>query len=206
MFSERLKELRKEKRVTQINLAKMLDIRQSSISKWESNISYPDFYNQQQLASFFGVSIDYLLGNAENRHESQENFVKSKKIPVYGYINAKAPFDEHQEIIGYEHIDEATAKTGEIFALQIREKNNEPRFLEGDVVICKKQNQVESGQFAVVCVENGRASIKKVQKNANGITLMALNSNFTPIFYSNEQIKNMPVTIYGKIIELRAKI
>lgn len=60
-FSERLKELRAEKGLSQTDLAKQTGISQSAITKWENNVHYP-FGQLIVLAKYFDVSVDYLLG------------------------------------------------------------------------------------------------------------------------------------------------
>lgn len=57
-----LKELRKEKRLTQTELAVELCTTQDTISLWELKKSYPDVLTLIKIAKFFDVSCDYLLG------------------------------------------------------------------------------------------------------------------------------------------------
>lgn len=61
-FKERLKELRLEKELSQIQLAKHLNISQRSVSNWETGVRQPDFETLEKLAKFFAVTTDYLLG------------------------------------------------------------------------------------------------------------------------------------------------
>ena len=62
IFQERIKELRKEKGLLQKDLAKTLKTTNSSISDWEKGRSQPDLQTLANLARFFEVSVDYLLG------------------------------------------------------------------------------------------------------------------------------------------------
>ncbi len=62
LFNERLKELRIEKDLSQTELAKELNVSQRSISSWETGFRQPDFETLEQLAKYFGVTTDYLLG------------------------------------------------------------------------------------------------------------------------------------------------
>lgn len=55
-------------------------------------------------------------------------------------------------------------------------------------------------------VNGNDATFKKVIKSDAGITLQPLNSNYEPVFYSNEQIKKLPVRILGVAKEKRTKI
>ena len=64
VFSERLKDLRIEKGLTQIELAKNLGVSKGVISLWENSLREPGMYSLIQIAKFFDVSIDYLVGLA----------------------------------------------------------------------------------------------------------------------------------------------
>ncbi len=61
-FGERLKELRFDKNVNQIELARALNVSKGIISLWENNLREPKLSNLILLAKFFNVSIDYLAG------------------------------------------------------------------------------------------------------------------------------------------------
>ena len=57
-----IKELRKEKKLTQTQLAELLFVSQDTISLWELGKSLPDVENLVKMTKLFGVSADYLLG------------------------------------------------------------------------------------------------------------------------------------------------
>lgn len=61
-FGEKLKELRKDKNIGQIALAKELGVGKSVISLWENNLCEPTLSKLIAIAQFFEVSIDYLAG------------------------------------------------------------------------------------------------------------------------------------------------
>ena len=61
-FGERLRYLRREKNLGQVQLAKELDVGKSIISSWELGICEPTLSRLIAIARFFGVSIDYLAG------------------------------------------------------------------------------------------------------------------------------------------------
>ena len=61
-FSERLKELRIEKGLSQNSLSKEVGCSQGAIAKWESNLQQPNADTIIMFAKYFDVSTDYLLG------------------------------------------------------------------------------------------------------------------------------------------------
>lgn len=62
IFCERLKELRIEKGVGQVELAAAIDVSKGIISLWENELREPKLSNLVSLAQYFNVSIDYLVG------------------------------------------------------------------------------------------------------------------------------------------------
>lgn len=61
-FKFRLKELRLEKNVSQIEIAKLLNMSKMAISHWENGNSEPSIEQLKILARYFDVSVDYLIG------------------------------------------------------------------------------------------------------------------------------------------------
>lgn len=67
----RLKELRKEKKLTQKELAEETDIPYRTLQRWENGESQIKPEKAEKLADFFGVSVGYLLGYDDNDFEKQ---------------------------------------------------------------------------------------------------------------------------------------
>ena len=62
LFSERLKELRLEKNLSQSEVGKIVNMSKMAISHWESGHSEPSIAQLIELSNFFGVSVDFLIG------------------------------------------------------------------------------------------------------------------------------------------------
>lgn len=78
-FNEKLQELRKQKGITQEELAEMLFVSRSAISKWESGGGYPNIDSLKALSNFYSITIDELLSSdellaiAEEDNKQKEN-------------------------------------------------------------------------------------------------------------------------------------
>lgn len=66
MIGERLKKLRKEKKLTQLEFAKAIGVAESTMSLYENNKRQPDYVTLSKLADYYNVSVDYLLGRVNN--------------------------------------------------------------------------------------------------------------------------------------------
>ena len=143
--------------------------------------------------------------DADAARERWSTVSRSVLIPVLGDVQAGIPIEAIEDILDYEEITPEMAATGDHFGLRIRGQSMEPRFVEGDVIIVRKQPDVDTGDIAVVLVNGNSATVKKIKKSDAGITLIPLNPAFDPMFYSNQEIIELPVCIIGKIVELRGK-
>ena len=200
-FSERLKDLRKKHKITQEDLAKIIGVERSSIGKYESSTTIPSNETLIKIANYFNVSTDYLLGNDKELKTTK----KGKAIPVFSHVAAGVPISAIEDIVDYEEITEDLANSGEYFGIVIKGDSMEPRMTTGDVVIVKSQTTAETGDIAIVMIENENATCKKIKKTPEGIMLISLNPIYEPMFYSNKEIEQLPIKILGKVVELRAK-
>lgn len=193
-----IKALRNSRGLTQAQLASLCGVHQTAVSQWEKGRTYPDKNSIITLSEIFNVSADMIMG-LESRNE------KKNLIPVLGYVRAGIPIEAVQEILDYEEIPESMAASGEHFALRVTGDSMEPRICDGDVVIVRRQSDVDSGDVAVVLVNSMDATIKKIIKKGTSISLVPFNPNYDVTIFSAQEIALLPVTIVGKVVELRGK-
>lgn len=202
-LGDRLRALREQSGKTQRELAALLCINRVSYTQYENNKRTPPPDTLRKLAIIFNVSVDYLLGNDVMKANAAK---KGVKIPVLGRVVAGVPIDAVQEILDYEEITPEMAATGDYFALQVKGASMEPTLRDGDIVIVKKQSTVDSGDIAIVLVNGNDATVKEIKECPAGITLIGHNAAiYTPQFYSNKEIQNLPIQIIGKVVEMRRK-
>lgn len=83
MLAKKIRELRNEKGISQSSLANHLGLTQQAIAKWEKGIAEPDSVTLNKLASFFNVSVDFLLGRTNVRNSNNntdEDFPDDVKV------------------------------------------------------------------------------------------------------------------------------
>ena len=78
-FNEKLQELRKQKELTQEELAEILFVSRTAISKWESGRGYPNIDSLKAIAKFFGVTIDELLSGDDLLTIAEEDTMQREK-------------------------------------------------------------------------------------------------------------------------------
>lgn len=205
-FGVKLKKCRKDMSLSQKEFGQKIGVAESTVSLYESNKRFPDADTLKKISALFEVSLDYLLGNAPAKAAQPKTTGRGVRIPVLGRVVAGIPIEAVEEILDYEEITPEMAATGDFFALQVRGDSMLPTLKDGDVVIVKKQPTVDSGDIAIVLVNGNDATVKEIKESPAGITLIGHNvAVYTPRFYSNEEIKNLPVQVLGKVVEMRRK-
>ena len=203
-FSIRLKKLLTEHELTQHQLSKILNVSESTVGKWILEKSLPRMGVIQKLSEYFNVPKSYFLEKQDNPEKS---ITKGVRIPILGRVVAGIPLEAITDIEGYEEITPKMASLGEYFALRIKGHSMEPQILDNDVVICKCQSDVESGDIAIILVNGDEATCKQIKKSQEGVTLIGFNPLvYPPHFYSNKEIEELPVNVIGKVVELRRSL
>lgn len=203
-IGDTIRYLRESHGLSQTELGEIAGVSDKAVSTWENNLKFPRMDPIERMANYFGISkSDIIEGTVVPGIHDKKN---STRIPVVGSVAAGIPTEAVEDIVDWEEIPNAMAQRGDYIGLKVKGKSMEPRFIEGDTVIVRRQPDVESGEIAIVFVNGDEATMKKVLKQPNGITLIAFNpAVYEPHFYSNEQIEELPVVIYGKVVELRGK-
>ena len=131
---------------------------------------------------------------------------KAVRIPVLGKVAAGIPIEAIEDILDYEEITEKLASTGTFFALRIKGDSMTPKIQDGDTVIVRQQNTAKSGDIVIAKVNGDDACCKKLVINSQGVILQSFNTAYEPMFFTKEEVMTRPVTIIGKVVELRRKM
>lgn len=196
--------------ITAQELSNKSSVAKSSISQYVNGSHKPSNISSGKMASILNVNPLWLMGfdvpMLVNNTKSVATSHKGVVINVLGRVAAGIPIEAIEDIIDTEEITEEMAKTGEFFGLQIHGDSMEPRMYENDVVIVRKQEDAESGDIVIAMVNGNDATCKRLIKYTGGISLVSLNSKYTPMMFSNKEILEKPVRILGKVVELRGKL
>ena len=169
-----IKNLRKSFGLSQTELGNKIGLSARSIGFYESDDRDMPTSKLKQIANFFNVTPDYILGISQYSTMPNELFNK------------------------FDFID-----NDYLFTLTLKDNSMEPYFMSGDILIFEKTDNCENGQFCAAAVNGDDATFKKVTKTDTGIMLQPLNPAFETKFYTNDQIDSLPVTIIGVLKQIR---
>lgn len=189
---------RMELGLTMKQVADAVGVSEGTISRWESG----DIANMRR-DKISALAKKLLLSPAVIMGWEEKPDIRSRQIPVYGRVAAGIPIEAVENIIDFEEIP--VDWKGEYGCLIIKGDSMSPRILDGDRVVVKRQDDAESGDIVIAIINGHDGVCKKLIKHADGITLQSLNPAYDPMYFSKESQESVPVTIWGKVVELRGK-
>ncbi len=124
--------------------------------------------------------------------------INSSKVSVLGSIAAGTPVEAIQHEVDKVALPEDLQKNGEYFGLRVKgDSMIDAGINNGDTVIIKKTSTADTGQIAVVLIDEQEATLKRIRKKGNTIALEAANKNYDTKIYASNRIK-----IQGRLVSL----
>ena len=206
-----IRQYRKKQGLTQKAFAELFHVDQTSVSKWELGKSYPDVADALRLSSYFGISLDRIFGNPLT--------FGVLRLPVHADLRAdklseptaaqdflEVSYNELAECFTEKEIASDRSVLNHIgdhfFAMRVNGDSMKPRFLDGDIVIVKKQSHVESGCIAAVCSDNRSAGLYKVKWQKKGVDLISQNPAYDTEFVTKSDCDAGNLVILGAVVRL----
>ena len=178
-----IREIRRSKGMSQKELADACCVHQTAVSQWEKGRTMPDINSLKMLSEVLDVSVETLI--------SGENKTDKNKIQGFEKINAE---NASQRLGRSEH-----------FALVITDDSMMPTLKSGDTVIINRNMPAANGDIVAVTVGEGDAIIKRIIKKDTSILLVSDNSEYEPLVFSYGEFYNLPVSVLGRVTELRRR-
>lgn len=201
VFAKNLKYYMNLYKKSRNDIVEALGFSYTTFTSWETGVNYPRIDKIEMLANYFNISKADLI---EDKYKDSPPRLKGIRIPILGRVVAGIPLEAIEDIEGYEEITPAMAAKGDYFALKVKGDSMTPSLRDGDTVIVRKQDYIESGETAIVLVNGDEATVKRVKYQENGMVLIGENPTvYPPHFYAKEEIETFPIQIIGKVVESR---
>lgn len=197
----RIKKLREEFGYTQQDLANKLNGSKSVIGLYENEMRKPSLEILVKLSEIFDCSIDYILCKTDIKNA----VINVARIPILGTVKAGYDWLAEENVVDYVTLKENIPNIKEYYALKITGDSMLPLLSKGDLVIVHDQDDVESGQTAVILINGEEATVKKVVKTNEGIELHSMNPYYPVKKFTYEDMKSIPVKIIGRVKEAKIK-
>lgn len=194
-IGKKLFDARKSKGLTRAELGKLIGLHESTIKRYEDgDIKSLGIEKLQEFAKYLNIDPAYLMGWVEPEEPITNSIINIISLPIVGKISCGNGVLAYEEIEGYEPTPREWLNGGEYFYLRAKgDSMVGARVSEGDLLLIRKQPDVENGEIAAVLVGD-EAVLKRVYKNGNQLVLQSENPKYPPIFAPPAEAK-----IIGKL-------
>ena len=193
-FSELLKQCRKQKGISQAELASKLGVTQQAVGKCESGKSSPDPATVARIAEILSTTADFLLGlyrPVSNVTTPEERFFGNyaeSLIPVIGTVKAGYGALAFEEDYGQEYA--RVKDPSNYFYLVVRGDSMEPRIQDGDLGV-------------LVYGDEGEGTLKRYLQRGNCVVLQPFNPAYNELVIKGEDLNRLHIA--GRVVETKAK-
>lgn len=190
-----------ELRIDRNTICSDLGIKYTTFADWVNAVTYPRIDKIEMMANYFHVTKADLVEDSDTLPSDEV------MIPVYGRVAAGEPIEASQDnIVGYEKVSRDMTRRGALFALIIKGDSMEPMMYDGDTVIVRAQPDAEHGEIVIATVNGDDATCKKLYKiPGGGIQLHSINPAYEPFTFDQDAVESIPVSVLGKVVELRRR-
>lgn len=206
-FAERFSELVKNSSIEVSKLAEMLGIKsKSTIYRYMNAEMAPKLTTVKYASEIFNVNPLWLMGYDVDKYVTKKDILGNPVVPIplVGTVKAGYNYLAQENWIGTVEVETSLVGDGkDYFALKVKGDSMAPVFVEGDIVITKKQNNCENNEYAVVITNGDEGTLKKIKKTDNGIILQPLNPAYGPVMYTKEEMETIPIIIVGVVKQLK---
>ena len=199
-FNERLLEAMKAKGITQAELCKRTGIGKSAMSQYMSGKFNPKQTRTYLIATALNVSIPWLMGAdvpMENNDETIIRPLSNDNVfmrPLYDSVAAGLGVPAVNQIISYipTYINNVSEKDKYIW-VRVEGDSMFPKIENGDKILIRLQDSVDSGQIGVVLIDGEEAVVKKINYGDNWIELESFNPYYPPRRFEGADVQQIRV-------------
>lgn len=209
--SERIKQAMELRGLKQADIVERTGINKGALSSYISGRYNPKQNNTYLIAKALNVSEAWLMGAdvpMERPRESQVNVssfsIGSCRIPVYSAAGAGKPQPTSDDILFY---TDYNGDPDGVLGVQIKGDSMAPTIPDNSLVIVNSNLQIESGDIVVAQVNSDHEALcKRIKKYEDGLSLISDNPAYPPLYFTAQQVQELPVRFVGKCTEVRKKL
>jgi len=210
-FNQQLKKAMEIRNITQAELCKRTGIPKSAMSQYISGAFRPKQTRTYLIAEALHVNIAWLMGADDIPMDSEDNTIialPSDNIymrPLYESVAAGFGAPAVNQIISYipTYIHNASEKDKYIW-VRVQGDSMFPKIEDGDKILIRLQDSVDSGQIGVVLIDGEEAVVKKINYDTDYVELISFNPYYPPRRFEGSDVQR--IRVVGLVREVNKEL
>lgn len=190
-------ERRKELGLTLEEIGTACGVSKSTVKKWESGyISNMKRDKIAQLAKVLNIPPTRLIDSDDDSEPSNisDIYTDLYRIPLFESASAGFGVTANSDIIDYIPLYiKNPAEAAQTIAIKVKGDSMYPKIEDGDIIIVRKQDSVDSGSIAVVLIDGDDGLVKRVKYGRDWIDLESINPEYKTRHFEGEEILRLRV-------------
>lgn len=202
IMADNLSYYMKKKKVDRNQLCEDLGFKYSTVSEWLSAKKYPRIDSIEKMANYFGIAKSQLIEKNEPSNISaiipSDNIYK---IPVFESVSAGLGAYADSNVIDYiPMIIDNRYSVPDMIGIKVKGDSMYPKIEDGDIIVVKKQESVDSGDVAVLLLDDNDGLVKKVVYGDDWIELHSFNPEYQTRRFDGPDVQRLRVV--GKVLKV----
>ena len=192
-----IKQLRLSKNMTQEELGNLIGVKKAAVQKWESGqVQNLKRDTIKKLAVFFDVSPASFIDSDDDPEPSNisDIYTDLYRIPLFESASAGFGVTANSDIIDYIPLYiKNPSEAAQTIAIKVKGDSMYPKIEDGDIIIVRKQDSVDSGSIAVVLLDGDDGLVKRVKYGRDWVDLESINPEYQTRHFKGEEVLRLRV-------------
>lgn len=203
-LSDKLKKARLDAHLSQAELAEKLGLNIRTYGSYERGERDVSTALLRDICRTLNISSDKLLENEFNNIEPNAEIMPAQNIymiPVFESVSAGFGAYSNSDVIDYMPLYiQNPSDVPDMLCIKVEGDSMYPKIENGDMVVVRKQSSVDSGQIAVIMIDNEEGLVKKVNYGSDYIELQSINPEYQSRVFRGREMQRL--TVVGAVKQI----
>lgn len=194
IFADNLKHWIKVKAKSQVFLAEELGVTEAAVSQWCKGAKLPTIPKIQKICEVLHIDMSDLM-----QERDKVKISATYNIPIFASASAGFGAYGNNEIIGYfPYNAKNEEEASQMLCVIVEGDSMSPEIKDGDTLIVRRQTSIDSGDTAIVRIDEDTFYVKEVKYDKNSVTLHSVNPYYPDKVFKDKEL--LRVNIVGKVL------
>lgn len=184
-----------QKKINRNQLCEDLGLKYSTVSEWLSGKKYPRIDKIEKMANYFGIAKSRLIEKREQLNLSEVIPASNVyQIPVFATVSAGFGTYACDDVLEYIPVVITNPYDVEdTIGIRVKGDSMYPKIEDGDIIIVRKQESVDSGSVAVLLLDGEEGLVKKVEYGKDWIELHSFNPEYITRRFEGAEVLRLKI-------------
>ncbi len=185
-----IKNIRKQNRLTQKQLARIAGVTDKAVSMWEQDRREPRMGAIQKIADYFGIAKSKIIDEPPFAETLTEKF---SAIPLVERVLGDGGMIYAEDTLNYNILSENKNPPTDYIYLSVKDDSMAPTIQHRDILLVRMGNKAHGGKYYLVTIDGQDGVIRQYVKKENGVELISDNPYYPKQVFSDSEVSRVKI-------------